>query len=276
VPELPEVETVRRDLAAELPGSTITRVEVSGARSVRRYDDASVFIRALTGRAVTSVGRWGKYLLIELDGPAGGVLVVHLRMSGQLLLAASPGVALDKHSHVLLTLGDGRQLRFVDPRTFGELFVTSPGLPELAGLGIDALDPELTPVAFAGLLGARRARLKPLLLDQRVVAGIGNIYSDEILWRARLRWSRPAAALRPVEVGRLYRSVQEVLTEAIDARGSSLYDGQYVDVSGRPGQFQERHEVYARLGEPCRRCGRPIERTTVAQRSHYWCRRCQR
>jgi formamidopyrimidine-DNA glycosylase len=275
VPELPEVETVRRDLVAVLPGSTITRVEVTGARSVRRQD-ASVFAGALTGRSVTSVGRWGKYLLIELDGPAGAVLVVHLRMSGQLLLAGSPGVELAKHSHVRLTLADGRELRFVDPRTFGEMFVTSPDLPELAGMGIDAVDPALTPDAFAELLGARRARLKPLLLDQRVVAGIGNIYSDEILWTSRLRWYRPAAALRPVEVGRLHSAVHQVLTEAIDARGSSLYDGQYVDLSGQPGQFQEHHEVYARLGQPCRRCGRLIERTTVAQRSHFWCRGCQR
>jgi len=276
MPELPEVETVRRDLAVELPGTTITKVEVTGARSVRRYEDPAAFATALTGRSVASVGRWGKYLLIELGGASRGVLVVHLRMSGQLRLEASPRAVLAKHSHVRLTLGDGRQLRFVDPRTFGELFVTSSDLPELAGLGIDALDPALTAKAFAGLLATRRARLKPLLLDQRVVAGIGNIYSDEILWRARLRWYRPAAALRPVEVGRLHAAVQEVLTEAIEARGSSLYDGQYVDLSGRPGQFQERHEVYARLGEPCRRCGRPIERTTVAQRSHFWCRGCQR
>jgi len=274
VPELPEVETVRRDLAAELPGSTIVKVDVSGARSVRRYPDASVFETELRGRAVGSVGRWGKYLLIELDGPAG-VLVVHLRMSGQLRLVA-PGADLAKHSHVRLTLGDGRQLRFVDPRTFGELFVTSPDLPELAGLGIDALDPALTVAALSELLASRRARLKPVLLDQRILAGIGNIYSDEVLWRARLRWYRPAGDLRPAEMGRLHTAVHEVLTEAIDARGSSLHDGQYVDLSGQPGRFQERHAVYARLGQPCRRCGRAIERTTVAQRSHFWCRGCQR
>jgi formamidopyrimidine-DNA glycosylase len=270
VPELPEVETVRRDLAATITGAVVSDVVATGLRSVRRTDPPS-FAAALTGRRITSVGRWGKYLLIQLE-PAG-VLVAHLRMSGQLLLVPASD-EVRKHTHVVLGFGDGRELRFVDPRTFGELFVTTPGLPELAGLGIDAMT--LGRDGLVELLSGRRARLKPLLLDQRVIAGIGNIYSDEILWRARLRWSREAGGLRPVEVGRLHEAITGVLGEAIEARGSSLSDAQYVDLAGHPGAYQERHAVYDRAGLPCVTCGRPIERRVVAQRSHYWCRRCQK
>ena len=273
MPELPEVETVRRDLERSLSGARVAAVEVTGLRSTRRHPETGAFAAALTGRAMTGFGRWGKYLLVSLDG---AVLVVHLRMSGQLRLAESAQVPLDRHSHVVLTLEDGRQLRFVDPRTFGELFVTSPSLPELRGLGVDALDPALSSVALTDLLARRRARLKPLLLDQRVVAGIGNIYSDEILWSARLRWSRRADRLRPAEVRRLHTAMNEVLGAAIADRGSSLGDGQYVDLSGRSGGFQERHAVYGREGRPCPSCGRPVERMRVAQRSHFFCRACQR
>ncbi len=271
MPELPEVETVRRDLAAALTGATVSAVEVTGLRSTRRHADRAAFAAALAGRTLWRFDRWGKHLLVDLGD---AVLVVHLRMSGQLVLAASPAVPLAKHSHVVITFVDGRQLRFVDPRTFGELFVTSPDLPELAGLGPDALG--LPYAAFAERVGSRRARLKPLLLDQRVVAGIGNIYSDEILWTARLAWSRVAADLRTAELRRLHAAVEEVLRSAIEARGSSLGDGQYVDLAGRPGAYQLRHAVYGREDEPCPRCGRPIRRTVVAQRSHFWCARCQR
>jgi formamidopyrimidine-DNA glycosylase len=274
VPELPEVETVRRDLSQTLIGAKVARVDVSGLRSTRRHADAASFAAALTGRVLGGFGRWGKHLLVDLSGSA--VLVVHLRMSGQLLLVSSGDVPLVKHAHVVLTFTDGRQLRFVDPRTFGELFVTTPELPELAGLGIDALDPGLTAEMLGSALPARRARLKPLLLDQRFIAGIGNIYSDEILWAARLRSSRRADQLRPVEVRRLHAAIGEVLGAAVEARGSSLGDGQYVDLSGRPGTFQQRHAVYGRAGQACLRCGRVIERTVVAQRSHFFCRGCQR
>jgi formamidopyrimidine-DNA glycosylase len=272
LPELPEVETVRRDLAAALSGAVVANVVVSGARSIRRYPDAARFGSALVGTRLDTFGRWGKYLLVGLD--SSQVLVAHLRMSGQFLLAPSADEPLAKHSHVRITFTDGRELRFVDPRTFGELFVTSSDLPELRGLGVDALTVSLP--SLADLLRRRRARLKPLLLDQRVLAGIGNIYSDEILWTARLRWSRPADRLRPIEVRRLHEAITSVLAEAVTERGSSLTDAQYVDLAGRPGGYQERHAVYGRLGLPCPRCGRPIERTVVAQRSHFWCRACQR
>ena len=268
LPELPEVETVRRDLASALVGARVEQVTVTGKRSVRRqHPDA--FATALTGARFEHIGRWGKYLLVGLD--SGQVLVAHLRMSGQFLLAPSADAPSPPHTHAHVRFSDGRELRFVDPRTFGELFVTSPDLPELAGLGPDALAVDLT--AFAALLRARRARLKPLLLDQRVIAGIGNIYSDEILWTARLRWYRQADRLLPVEVRRLHGAMTAVLDEAIAHHGSSLGDGQYVDLWGQPGGYQERHNVYGRA--ECPACGRPLDRTVVAQRSHYWCRACQ-
>jgi formamidopyrimidine-DNA glycosylase len=268
LPELPEVETVRRDLAALVAGAAVADVAVHGRRSTRRHPETFV----LSGRTLSSFERRGKYLLVGL-APGTDVLVIHLRMSGQLLVC-SPSTPLPKHAHVVITLTDGREIRFVDPRTFGELFVTSRDLPELAALGPDALTLDLA--QFTAVLARRRARLKPLLLDQRAIAGIGNIYSDEILWRAKLRWSRPANDLRRGEVGRLHAAMGGVLAEAIERRGSSLRDGQYVDVAGRSGTFQDHHAVYDRRGAPCPRCGRPIERITVAQRSHYWCRRCQR
>jgi formamidopyrimidine-DNA glycosylase len=269
LPELPEVETVRRDLAAALDGARVERVTVTGLRSIRRqHPDA--FAAALTGTRFESFARWGKYLLVGLD--SGQVLVAHLRMSGQLLLAPSGDAPVKRHSHVHVMFSDGRELRFVDPRTFGELFVTSPELPELAAQGPDAL--ALDRDAFIKLLATRRARLKPLLLDQRVIAGIGNIYSDEILWTARLRGSRRGDQLRPVEVGRLHDAMTTVLATAIAHGGSSLGDGQYVGLWGQPGAYQQLHNVYGR--SVCPRCGRALERTVVAQRSHYWCRACQR
>ena len=262
---------MRRDLAAALAGSTVSAVTVTGARSTRRHESTDAFSAALTGRRMVGFGRRGKYLLIALDPAA--TLVAHLRMSGQLRLEAGPEVPLARHSHVVISLADGRELRFVDPRTFGELFVTTPAAPELAALGVDAL--ELTRPELARLVAGRRTGVKAVLLDQRLVAGIGNIYSDEILWTARIRGTRPAGTLRPVEVGRLHAAVTEVLHAAVESRGSSLRDKQYVDLGGRSGTYQERHAVYGREGQPCPRCGRPVERVKVAQRSHFWCRGCQ-
>ena len=280
MPELPEVETVRRDLADALMGAEVEAVSVTGLRSTRRHVGPHEFVAALIGARLVDFRRLGKYLLIDLvlagDPGPGAVLVAHLRMSGQLRLASGPDEALARHSHVVVSFADGRQLRFVDPRTFGELFVTSTDVPELSSLGVDALDPVLTVARLAELLGGRRGGMKAVLLDQRIVAGIGNIYSDEILWAARLRWSRRADSLRPIEVRRLHEAMVTTLGAAVEQRGSSLRDQQYVDLAGRSGTFQERHAVYAHEGRPCPRCGRAIERLTVAGRSHFWCRRCQR
>jgi formamidopyrimidine-DNA glycosylase len=276
MPELPEVETVRRDLEQAVLGRRVVDVAVSGARTVRRTSAAAVE-ESLRGRVLSGARRRGKYLLVDLDD--GGVVVVHLRMSGQLLLAPATSER-PRHTHVVCALEGGDELRFVDPRTFGEVVATRPerladDVPGLAVLGWDPLLDPITPAGFARLVGARRRRLKALLCDQHVVAGIGNIYSDEILWRARLRYDRVSDTLTPREVGRLRRAVPEVLEAAVAARGSSLADAQYVDLFGRTGAFQHEHQVHARAGRPCPRCGCTIERRSDQGRSTYLCPRCQ-
>jgi formamidopyrimidine-DNA glycosylase len=276
MPELPEVETIRRGLEREAVGRKIKTVEVTGKRSVRRGDPAD-FCRRLEGVKITGVARRGKYLVAKLDSDE--LLVVHLRMSGQLLRAQSRD-PLPKHTHVVLTFTQGGQLRFVDPRTFGELFVTSRDdlaetAPELARLGFDPIDEPLTWVRFGDLLRARVGKLKALLTDQTFVAGIGNIYSDEILWEAGLRGDRTPLSLSAMEVRRLYRAIVEVLHEAIKHHGSTLADRQYVDLAGRPGTYQDLHQVYDREGKHCRRCRAVIVREKFAGRSTFSCPDCQ-
>ena len=198
MPELPEVETVRRGLNDRIVGRRIDSVTLGRLRSVRRYAEPQAFVDELVGVRIERTGRHGKYLLIYMD--AGIVLVIHLRMSGQLLYVA-PGsdVPLAPHTHVRFGLSDGAEVRFLDPRTFGEMFVTTPDLPELAHLGPDAFDGVATPAELAGRMAGRRAPLKSVLLDQRVVAGVGSIYADEICFRAGVRPTRPASGLRPIE-----------------------------------------------------------------------------
>jgi formamidopyrimidine-DNA glycosylase len=277
VPELPEVETVRRDLQAELVGRTIATLDPRGVRTFRRTLDVADVVTRTTGRTVTAVDRRGKYLLVRLDSP--DVIVVHLRMSGQLLMA-DPGRALPKHTHATFTFSSGTQLRFVDPRTFGEVFVSTVGpdgaVPELAHLGPDPLDPRFDVTALRSVTAGRRTTVKALLLDQRAVAGIGNLYSDEILWLARIRHSRRADGLTRPQVVRLYESMVTTLSAAIAHRGSSLADEQYRDLYGAVGAYQHRHNVYAREGGPCPRCGGTIRRVKAVGRSTYFCPRCQR
>jgi len=276
VPELPEVETIRRDLREAVVGQRITAVAVSGLRSVRRHPDHRVFASGLEGRTLLEVGRKGKYLLWRLDG--GQALVIHLGMSGQLLLAeeATPP---PPHAHVRLGLSGGGELRFVDPRTFGQLFLSRPRssgtVPELAHLGPDPMEDRLEEDRFASALSRRRTMLKPLLVDQRFLAGIGNIYSDEILFAAGLRWDRRAASLSREEAGTLYRAMGRTLAAAIRARGSSLADAQYRDLFGAPGRYQLQHRVYGREGLPCPRCQAPVVRQRWGGRSSFWCRVCQ-
>jgi formamidopyrimidine-DNA glycosylase len=278
VPELPEVETIRRDLEKEILGKRIKTVEVGGLRSVRRHRTKKDFIGRLEGRKVEGITRKGKYLLLRLDG--GNILVVHLGMSGQLLRVKSPKEPLDKHTHVVITFTQGGQLRFVDPRTFGELFITTPDeleeeVPELAHLGFDPLEGVMSWTAFGERLYARKTKLKPLLMDQRFLAGIGNIYSDEILFAAGLRHDRSSETLTSQEVRRLYRAMVETLQDAIKHRGSSLADEQYRDLFGEVGEYQSQHQVYDREGQACRRCRSPIVRERVAGRSTFFCRQCQ-
>jgi formamidopyrimidine-DNA glycosylase len=278
MPELPEVEVVRRDLDREVAGKKIKAVETNGARTVRRHKNRAEFAARLEGKRVTGVGRRGKYLLVRLEG--GEVLVIHLGMSGQLLRAKSAKQALPKHTHVVITFTQGGQLRFIDPRTFGEMFVTTydeleHDVDELAHLGLDPLEQTMSWERFGELIASRSTKLKSALMDQTFLAGIGNIYSDEILFEAGLRWDRMTDSLSPEEVRRLYRAMMEILQEAVKHRGSSLADQQYVDVFGQPGGYQLHHNVYAREGEACRRCRRPIVRQRVGGRSTFFCDTCQ-
>ena len=279
MPELPEVETVRRGLQAQVVGRRITQVEVGRERTVRRTSRRAV-IDGLTGATITAVNRRGKYLLCPLD--TGDEVMMHLRMSGRLLVAAA-GTERPPHTHVVMHLAGqpAQELWFVDPRTFGEVVVFDPAnlaveLPELARLGVDPIADGLTRDQFAGLLRSRSRQIKALLLDQHVVAGIGNIYCDEALHLARVRWDRPSDAITAREATRLHAAIMKVLTEAIDAGGSTLADTQYVGVDGESGWFQLDHRVYDRAGQRCLTCGKAnIVRATVAGRGTHYCPRCQ-
>lgn len=279
MPELPEVETIKRDLDKEVVGKRIRSVTVAGDRTTRRHADEKDFILKLEGRKITAVQRRGKYLLLRLDSP--DVLVVHLGMSGQLLRGKGGVRDPDpKHTHVVFTFTQGGLMRFVDPRTFGEVFVTTPEeleaeVAELAHLGFDPVDDMMSWVKFGDMLTARKTKLKTLLMDQKFVAGIGNIYSDEILWAAGLRYDRSSESLSSQEVRRLYRAMVETLQDAIKHRGSSLADEQYRDLFGAVGEYQKEHKVYDRAGQACRRCRSTVVRVKVNARSCFLCEQCQ-
>jgi formamidopyrimidine-DNA glycosylase len=277
MPELPEVEVLRRDLDKEIVGKKIKSVEVSGTRSVRRQKKKE-FIDLLEGRKIVSVQRRGKYLVLRLDDPEA--LVVHLGMSGQLLRAKTAREKPPKHTHVVITFTQGGLLRFVDPRTFGEMFVTKfedldEQVDELAHLGLDPLETAMSWELFGRMLAEKKMKLKTLLMDQKFIAGIGNVYSDEILFQAGLRWDRMSDSLSQQEVRRLYRAISETLQDAVKYRGSSLADEQYVDLFGQPGEYQQYHQVYDREGEACQRCRRPIQRARYSNRSTFFCEACQ-
>jgi formamidopyrimidine-DNA glycosylase len=278
MPELPEVETIRRGLEREVVGKRIKSVDVTGMRSIRRHPSKKEFASHLEGAKVKTARRRGKYLLLALD--TGEVLVIHLRMSGQLLRAQPKDPAI-KHTHVVLTFTQGGQLRFVDPRTFGEMFVTVPDeltseLPELADLGFDPVDQPVAVTEFARrLLGRPDMKLKALLMEQSFISGIGNIYSDEILWEAGLQWHRTPRQLSNMEIRRLFRAIVEILHEAVKHRGSTLSDQQYVDVLGRAGDYQQFHNVYDRAGQSCNRCRATITKEKFQGRSTFYCPSCQ-
>jgi formamidopyrimidine-DNA glycosylase len=277
MPELPEVETLRRGIEATLIGRTVRHVEVPGRRSVRRQEKAE-FVDDLLGRTLIAARRRGKYLLVDLDD--GAVLVVHLRMSGQLLHLAE-GATRVLHTHVVLGLDDLSEVHFVDPRTFGELFVSTQlderrAPVELVNIGLDPLLEGVDAPALAARLRHRKTTLKGFLLDQREIAGIGNIYGDEICFSARLRPERRTESLTRPEARRVAASIEEILAGAVELGGSSLKDARYRDLYGGLGGFQTRHAVYDRAGKPCLRCSGTIVRARVAGRSSYSCRRCQR
>lgn len=274
MPELPEVETVVRGLQKLLPGRKVLGVRLGKTDFI---DDPAALERDLPGKTITGVRRYGKFLVFDLKpsdaGSGSDSLLVHLGMTGQLVTCPREA-PVAPHTHVFFALDDGRELRYTDIRRFGRIRILSNGqhAEALGKLGLDPL--EASPREFAVQIGRRRAMIKALLLNQSVFRGIGNIYTDESLWRAKINPKRLGANLKPKEMAALYRSVQGVLNEAIRLRGSSISD--YVDAAGERGEFQLRHRVYQREGKKCLRCKTPIRRVIVAGRSSYFCPRCQR
>jgi formamidopyrimidine-DNA glycosylase len=278
--ELPEVEVMRRDLEKDVVGRKIAAAEVrpskNAMRIIRRHGRRKEFADKLIGRKVLKSDRRGKYVLLSLDN--GDVLVVHFAMSGQ-FVRGNKRVPLPPHTHVVITFQQGGDLRFVDPRTFGEMFVTAGDdlgkVRELQHIAIDPLDHVFTWQSFGGQMAQRESKLKQLLMDQKFISGLGNIYSDEVLFAAGLRHDRLSDTLSSQEVRRLYRSLQEVLQEAIRYRGTTLDDEAYLDLFGKPGEFQNELKVYGRQGLPCRRCRTPIQTVKISGRSAYFCPQCQ-
>jgi formamidopyrimidine-DNA glycosylase len=278
MPELPEVETIRRGLEREVVGKRIKSVEVTGMKPIRRHANKKDFAAHLEGAKVKTARRRGTTLLLALD--TGEVLVVQLRGSGQ-LLRAQPKDAAIKHTHVVITFTQGGQLRFVDPRTAGELFVIdadklADALPELADLGFDPVDQPVAVTEFARrLLGRPDTKLKAVLMEPSFISGLGNIYSDEILWEAGLQWHRVPRQLSNMEIRRLFRAIVEILHEAVKHRGSTLADQQYLDVLGRPGDYQQFHNVFDRAGQTCNRCRATITKEKVPGGTTFFCPSCQ-
>ncbi len=282
MPELPEVETVRSGLARFVSGRRVRDVDVRHARAVRRHAaGAADFAGRLVGRRVDAVERRGKYLWLVLDDEAA--LVAHLGMSGQLVLP-DPQLPDSPHLRVRVRFADdGRELHFVDQRTFGGLMVRDLAegqagrvVPDvLTHIAADPLEPGFDQDALRRRLRHRRTGLKRALLDQSLVSGIGNIYADEALWRARLHWAYPTDGLRPRQVHALLDAVTAVLTASVEAGGTS-FDALYVDVNGQSGWYSRHLDVYGRAGEPCHRCGALVRREPFMNRSSYRCPRCQR
>jgi formamidopyrimidine-DNA glycosylase len=294
MPELPEVETVARDLQRWVAGATIADAEVRWERTIRHPQPAERFVAELRGAAIRRVGRRAKSVLLHLAD--GRVMTVALRMTGALIVAPA-GTPDDPYARVIFRLEDGRELRYRDVRKFGRI-----GLWERGGLvargvkgggkrhvgerrepyrvgdvfarhGPEPLAHSFSADRLAARLHGRSARLKTLLLDQSFIAGVGNIYADEALWRARLHPLLAAHLLTAADVRRLHRAVRAVLRQGIANRGASFAD--YVGADGEPGDNAEQLAVYRRNGEPCPRCGRPIARIVVGQRSTHFCPRCQ-
>ena len=273
MPELPEVETVRRTIGPLVVGRTVVAVEVR-RRDLRRAV-APGFERALLGRAIVSAERRAKYLLLRLDD--GLAWIIHLGMSGRLLHLSSDTTDGEvRHEHVVVRLDDGAKIVFRDPRRFGLMAVADPeSSPLLAGVGPEPLDRVLFTGEYLAALRARTRRsIKDVLMDQHVIAGLGNIYVKEILFLSRIRPTRRIARLTRAECDAIVAATQVIIEEAIEHRGTSVSD--FLDGIGRPGAYQWRRRVYGREGEPCPECGRPIRVRRIAQRSSFFCDRCQR
>ncbi len=280
MPELPEVETIARELRPLVVGVTITGFETDWPRAIK-HPDLDAFTAGVIGRVVTDVSRRAKWLVLELSG--GMVLALQVKMTGQVLVLPI-GTPRDRHVHLAFRLADGRELLVRDVRKFarialyhrdeaGRALGADVDIDVFDQLGPEPLDASFTLAAFRKLLRGRRARLKPLLVDQSFLAGVGNIYADESLWRAKLHPLRSAAGLSPADERALYLHLRAVLTEAIERRGSSIDD--YTAPEG-DGEMQDHLDVYQRTGQPCHRCGRPIKRFVLGIRATHFCSWCQR
>jgi formamidopyrimidine-DNA glycosylase len=276
MPELPEVETVARGLRKEVAGRRILSITIGKSDFI---DNPADIERELPGRIIREVQRYGKFLLLRLttaektgqqDGESA--LLVHLGMTGMLWPRPVSEPHL-KHTHVVMLLDDGRELRFIDARRFGRIAYLAKDVlqKELLRFGADPLEVELE--EFQKRMH-RRARVKALLLDQRVLRGVGNIYADESLWKARIHPAHLGMRLAATQVKELYRALQDILQKAIVLRGSSISD--FLDADGQPGEYQRHHRVYGREGKSCSRCKTPIRRVIVAGRSSYFCPNCQK
>jgi formamidopyrimidine-DNA glycosylase len=276
MPELPEVETVRKGLQDHAVGRRITSVEVLHERAIRRHVPGHEhFVKTLAGRTIVGTRRRGKYLWLPLDD--GDAIIAHLGMSGQFRLAGA-AVPDEAHLRVRFTFDDGDpQLRFIDQRTFGGLSLSDGGAelpPEIAHIARDPLDPDFDDEAFVTALRRRHIDIKRALLDQTLIAGVGNIYADESLWRAKLHGARQTDQLTAPAVRRLLGHVRDVLNDSLAVGGTS-FDALYVNVNGESGYFNRLLAAYGREGEPCSRCGSPIRREQFMNRSSYSCPTCQ-
>jgi formamidopyrimidine-DNA glycosylase len=275
VPELPEVEVVRRGLQQHVTGRTIAAVEVLHPRAVRRHlAGPADFADAISGRSIDGARRRGKYLWLPVGDDA---VLAHLGMSGQLLVGEA-GRPLSPHVRARFTFADGGpDLRFTDQRTFGHLALAPGGalLPAaIAHIAPDPLEDAFDLAALTAAIRARKTGIKRALLDQSLVSGIGNIYADESLWQAGLHWARPSETLTRREVAAVFAAVRDVFTQALQAGGTS-FDSLYVNVNGESGYFERALAVYGRAGQPCRRCGAPVRRDPFMNRSSYSCPVCQ-
>ena len=275
MPELPEVEVVRRGLERHVVGRSVLAVEVLHARPVRRDPGGPEgFARAVAGRTVTAVRRRGKYFWLALDD--GDAVLGHLGMSGQILIQP-PGATDERHLRVRFGLDTDLEMRFVDQRMFGGLSVSEGGaeLPsEIAHIARDPLDPEFDEDLFVRRVRKRASGIKRQLLDQSLVSGVGNIYADEALWRARLHGERPGDRLTAAQVRELLGHARDVMVAALGQGGTS-FDALYVNVNGESGYFDRSLHAYGREGEPCERCGTPMRRVAFMNRSSYFCPVCQ-
>ena len=273
MPELPEVETVARGLREVLPGRRVLSVRLGKTDFI---DDPAALEQDLPGGTFARIRRLGKFLLLDLEPrktPAEeSSLLIHLGMTGKISVCA-PETPVPVHTHVFLALDDGRELRYNDVRRFGRMALLANGAHErvLGGLGVEPL--EVSEAEFRTRIQARKSRIKALLLNQSVLRGIGNIYADESLWRAKIHPEKIGARLQDGELRRLHRAVQHILREAIRLRGSSISD--YVDLDGGRGEFQQKHRAYQHDGKKCFRCGTIIRRIIVAGRSTHFCPQCQ-